>query len=76
MNSEAQAVKARTMHALGMKWGKSCIDCHQGIVHSLPQGFDKEAVMDELHDRMEKEKVDCRPCHEGMAGPPPGEGWD
>jgi hypothetical protein len=32
--------------------------------------------MDVLHDRMEIEKVDCRLCHEGMAGPPAGDGWD
>jgi cytochrome c-type protein NapC len=76
MSPEEQGAEARTMHVLGDKWGKTCIDCHQGIVHSLPQGFDKEAVMDKLHDRMEKEEVDCRPCHEDMAGPPPGEGWE
>ena len=76
MNPEAQEVKARAMHELANTWGTTCIDCHQGIVHSLPQGFDKDAVMDELHDRMEEEKVDCRLCHEGMAGAPAGDGWD
>ncbi len=64
------------MHELGEKWGSTCIDCHKGIVHSLPQGFDEVAMMDVLNDRMEQEKVDCRLCHEGMAGPPAGEGWD
>ena len=76
MSPEAQAAPARVMHELGEKWGSTCIDCHKGIVHSLPQDFDKEAMMDELHDRMEQEKVECRLCHEDMAGPPPGEGWD
>ncbi len=76
MNPEVQAGSARVMHELGEKWGSTCIDCHKGIVHSLPQDFDKEAMMDKLHDRMEQEKVDCRLCHEGMTGPPPGEGWD
>lgn len=76
MSPEAQTAPARVMHELGEKWGSTCIDCHKGIVHSLPQDFDKEAMMDELHDRMEQEKVDCRLCHEGMAGPPAGAGWD
>ena len=75
MSPEAQAAPARVMHELGQKWGNTCIDCHKGIAHSLPQGFDKEAMMDTLHDRMEKEKIDCRQCHEGMAGPPAGEAW-
>ncbi|MCZ6814660.1 MAG: NapC/NirT family cytochrome c [Alphaproteobacteria bacterium] len=76
MSPEVQTARARAMHELGEKWGSTCIDCHKGIVHSLPQGFDEEAMMDELHDRMEQEKVDCRLCHEDMTGPPPGEGWD
>ncbi len=75
MSDRAQTVRATMMHSLGEGWGKTCIDCHKGISHSLPKGFDKEALMDDLHDRMEKEKVDCRQCHEDMAGPPPGQGW-
>lgn len=76
MSPAEQEPEARLMHELGSKWGKTCIECHQGIVHTLPQGFDKEAVMDRLHERMEREKVACRPCHEDIAAPPPGEGWE
>jgi hypothetical protein len=43
---------------------------------ALPEGFDSDAVMDALHDRMESEKVNCRLCHEDIAGPPVGDGWD
>ncbi len=75
MSAEAQTASARTWHALADKWRTTCIECHQGIVHSLPRGFDKEARMDKLHDRMEREKVNCRLCHEGIVAPPPGEGW-
>ncbi len=75
MSADNQKPRAFLMHSLGDDWDKTCIQCHQGIVHSLPRGFDKEVVMDKLHDRMEKEKVDCRPCHEDMAAPPPGQGW-
>ena len=76
MSPEAQTAPARVMHELGEKWGSTCIDCHKGIVNSLPQDYDKEAKMDELQDRMEQEKLDCRLCNEGMAGPPAGAGWD
>lgn len=76
MNVDDQTQRAFQMHLLGDDWDKTCIDCHQGIAHSLPKGFNKEANLNSLHDRMEKEKVDCRPCHQGMAGPPPGEGWN
>ncbi len=75
MNADNQTPRAFLMHSLGDDWDMTCIQCHQGIVHSLPRGFDKEIVMDKLHDRMEEEKVDCRPCHEDMAAPPPGQGW-
>ena len=76
MRRMAQTAVARTMHALAEKWGTTCIECHQGIAHSLPRGFDSRAVMDRLHARMQKEGVNCRLCHEGMAGPPPGDGWN
>ena len=76
MNPEAQEAKAGVMHELAGTWDMTCIDCHKGIVHSLPPDFDRDAEMDVLHDRMEQEKVNCRLCHEGMAGAPPGDGWD
>ncbi len=76
MENSTQSIKAELMHALAVTWEMTCIDCHQGIAHTLPKEFDKEVVMDNLHDRMEKEKVNCRSCHEKIAGPPPGEGWD
>ncbi len=75
MTEETQKPKASLMHSLAADWGKTCIDCHKGIAHSLPKDFDKELVMDDLHDRMKKEKIDSRLCHEGMAGAKTGEGW-
>ncbi|HJM48227.1 MAG TPA: NapC/NirT family cytochrome c [Alphaproteobacteria bacterium] len=75
MNRQVQDIQARTMHGLAEKWGTTCIECHQGIVHTLPEGFDEEAVMDALHDRMEEEKVDCRSCHLDMAAPSKDDGW-
>ena len=75
MSREIQGTMARNMHALAEEWGNTCIDCHKGIAHTLPRGFDAEAITDKLHDRMKAEGRDCRQCHEDMAGPPPGQGW-
>jgi cytochrome c-type protein NapC len=75
MDTGAQETRAGLLHSLGAEWGMTCIDCHKGIAHSLPRGFDRDAVMDQIHDRMEQDKVECRLCHEGMAGPKPGDGW-
>jgi cytochrome c-type protein NapC len=76
MKHELQSARSRAMHQLAATWDKTCIECHQGIAHKLPRTFDKEVVMDELHDRMEAEKFDCRQCHADMAGPKKGDGWD
>jgi cytochrome c-type protein NapC len=75
MDTAAQDTRAGLLHKLGTEWGMTCIECHKGIAHTLPQGFDNDAVMDEIHDRLEQDNVECRLCHEGMAGPKPGDGW-
>ncbi len=75
MNAAAQPAKARIMHTLAKTWGETCIDCHKGIAHRLPRGFDENLLMDRLHERMETEKIACRQCHTDMAGPPKGQGW-
>ncbi len=75
MSAGQQTPKTFMIHRLAEMWETTCIECHQGIAHSLPKGFDREAAMDTLHDRMKREKVGCRTCHEDMAGPPPGQGW-
>ena len=75
MSAGQQTPKTFMMHRLAEMWETTCIECHQGIVHSLPKGFNKEVVMDALHDRMKRENVGCRTCHEDMAKPPVGEGW-
>ncbi len=75
MTEETQTPKASLMHSLARDWGKTCIDCHKGIAHSLPRDFDKNILMDELHERMEKEKIDCRQCHTDMAGATKSNDW-
>ena len=75
MKHTEQAVAASVMHSLGEEWNKTCIDCHKGIAHDLPQDYDRNLLMDELHDRMEEKKIECRLCHEDIAAPPSGEEW-
>ncbi len=75
MTEESQTTQAGLMHSLAVEWGNTCIDCHKGIAHSLPRGFDNNSFMDELHDRIENEKIECRLCHEDMVDPPEGEDW-
>jgi len=59
---------AGRMHEITKDWQMTCIDCHKGIAHALPEDFDPDAVLDLIHDRLEAEKADCRQCHKGMAG--------
>ena len=75
MAHDAQTTSAGVMHVLAENWGKTCIDCHQGVAHILPSDFDSNVLMDDIHDRMEAEEIECRLCHEGIVRPPPGEEW-
>ena len=42
MNPEMQKTRSRKMHALGVKDGSTCIDCHKGIAHHKPEGMTEE----------------------------------
>jgi cytochrome c-type protein NapC len=50
MDYAAQGRRARDRHIDGMDAGKTCIDCHKGIAHSLPdmRDVDPSAVVGEL----------------------------
>lgn len=78
MNSMApkkQKTPASVMHSFAPAWGMTCIDCHKGIAHSLPAGFSNEAMLGDVHERLEKDEVECQICHTGMARAPIGEEW-
>lgn len=66
MDATRQKPAVARLHELAADWEITCIGCHQGIAHKLPQGFDKEAALDAIHDRMKKEKIDCHSCHESI----------
>lgn len=62
---------AAQQHKLAQAEHKTCIDCHKGIAHQLPEEF-----LETEHLRFEKENVPCYQCHQDMARPASGDGWD
>ena len=71
MNTGAQHDVAGERHQIGRAEGKTCIDCHVGIAHRLPEEFLKQE-----HARFEREGVPCYDCHADMAHAVPGDDWD
>ena len=43
MDSDKQKPRARTNHKKALTEGKTCIDCHKGVAHALPAGYDEDA---------------------------------
>jgi nitrate/nitrite reductase NapC/NirT family c-type cytochrome len=42
MNFKKQQKRPQRKHPKAMKQGKTCIDCHKGIAHELPEGYEEE----------------------------------
>ena len=42
MDFEKQRRRVRKIHPEAMREGKTCIDCHKGIAHKLPEDYDPE----------------------------------
>lgn len=42
MDFEWQGRRSAVRHQSAQEEGKTCINCHQGVVHSLPQGFSRD----------------------------------
>ena len=40
MDYSAQGRRSRDQHQKGLTSGKTCIDCHKGIAHTLPEGIE------------------------------------
>ncbi len=71
MRMDTQPSLAGQTHQWADKHKKTCIDCHQGITHTLPVEFDREAQWDKFHEQFEQENIPCSACHENL--PTPGE---
>jgi len=68
MSARQQSAFASSSHQRAENKNMTCIDCHKGIAHQLPEAF-----LDDEHDRFETEKIDCDNCHEGLRHQ---ESWD
>jgi len=70
MALEKQSRKAMIFHEYAQANSKTCIDCHKGIAHRLPQAYVDRAfedMLDTMHIAFENRKDQCYVCHEGMA---------
>lgn len=47
---DAQSEKARDLHRAALRNGKTCISCHKGVAHSLPEGIVPTAPVPEVDD--------------------------
>ncbi|MCB1735700.1 MAG: NapC/NirT family cytochrome c [Gammaproteobacteria bacterium] len=70
MNPAEQRPHAAARHADAARSGRTCIDCHWGIAHDLPEAF-----LDAQHDRFERDGVDCADCHENLSRAAPEDDW-
>lgn len=65
MDLSGQARFAARIHEQAMAQGKTCIDCHQGIAHQLPQKEQvaEEVPTEELLEYGEEINETCAGCH-------------
>jgi cytochrome c-type protein NapC len=75
MEEAKQSPGAQKIHQLSESWGNTCIDCHQGIAHDLPDDFDKEVLIDEMHHLIEEQQIPCHECHGQLYAPTDDEEW-
>jgi len=61
---------AAERHRRAQANGRTCIQCHKGIAHKLPEAF----LVGE-HERFEREKVACSDCHAGLTDTASGASW-
>ena len=75
MALQQQTIMAKRTHELGASLGDTCIDCHQGVSHTLPAEFDKEVQIDVLHKKSDQQGIACYECHEDLFSPKDTEEW-
>lgn len=79
MDLEAQGSQAQRAHQRAFDEGQTCIECHQGIAHELPDGWDQSPVWDDDVDDAPAVVLEDLP--EGMDAPASAElargvNWD
>ncbi len=71
MNPVKQQTIAGKNHIEAEQQNRTCIDCHMGIAHELP-----EELMEKEHGRFEQEGMTCGNCHAEMAQIQLQNDWD
>jgi cytochrome c-type protein NapC len=61
INTSMQNDSAKQAHQKAQQQHLTCINCHKGIAHQLPEEF-----LDSEHERFERENVACSNCHSGL----------
>jgi cytochrome c-type protein NapC len=70
MEPGKQKARSALVHTAAQQRNMTCIDCHKGIAHQLPD--DTEVYMggsDIDHDYYKAQKLECHQCHENMPKP-------
>jgi cytochrome c-type protein NapC len=58
-----QKKSSNKKHQRAVKVGLTCIECHMGIAHKLPENFDKDGT---LHAEFRTRKRPCGDCHKDL----------
>jgi len=67
MDIKAQESRSGLVHKYSQSRDKTCIDCHKGIAHQLPEGIEVyRGGSDDDHDFYEKLDLPCQKCHKDM----------
>ena len=70
MRAPEQKTAAKASHQKALAENMTCIDCHKGIAHKLP-----EQVLTEQHKQFEEQGVACVNCHSDMRHADGENGW-
>ena len=70
MDIKAQQSRSGLVHKYSQLRNKTCIDCHKGIAHQLPEEIEAyRGGSDDDHEFYKQEKLECHQCHENMQQP-------
>ncbi len=76
MEMKFQKSRSGMVHKYSRERDKTCIDCHKGIAHQLPDDVEVyKGGDDDDHAYYESQKLACFNCHEDMQKPL-DEDWD
>ena len=67
MDIDIQKSRSGLIHQHAQLRDKTCIDCHKGIAHQLPEGVTPYiGGSDEDHVYYEQQQIQCYKCHDDM----------